>query len=270
VFTPVAGVPAAPPASGLVASAVRPNLDRWETGLAWSPERCGTEYRLVPVCDEPEIGYEASRPGAAYYQPVGAQFADECSTLGGPVDVDRVRRLVEAQTPFAIARELWTGELTQTDPYTVGGEQRTNAYLASPDADVVTGSGTDPVVAFGRLEQAALEATHGQPVMLHVPVMALGRLHDAFRNVGQQLVTHAGNVLVADAGYSGSGPAGQAPGAAVWAYATAPVAVLISPITLITDPDAVDRSTNTRTVSGSRVFAAAFDSCVHLATELTL
>jgi hypothetical protein len=100
--------------------------------------------------------------------------------------------------------------------------------------------------------------------------MALGRLNDAFRQVGPQLVTHAGNVLVGDAGYTGSGPAGQAPGTTVWAYATAPVAVLTSPVTFIDGAEAVDPTTNTRIVWGSRMFAATFDPCVHLATELTL
>jgi hypothetical protein len=166
--------------------------------------------------------------------------------------------------------ELWTGEPTQTPRTRSAGQQRTNAYLASPDADVVTGSGTDPVVAFGRLEQAALEASLGQPVMLHVPVMALGGLNDVFRQVGQQLVTQAGNVLVGDAGYTGSGPAVQQPGATGWAYATAPVAVLTSPVTFVDGAEAVDPTTNTRTVWGTRVFAATFDPCVHLATELSL
>jgi len=271
MFANVPGVPAAPPASGLVASAVRPTLDRWELGLAWIPERCGTEYRLVPVCDVPEVGYEGSRPGAAYYQPVGLQFADECSTLNGPADLDRVRRVVEAQTPYAIARELWTGDLGATDPYTPpGGVSQSNAYLASPDAEVVGTGPAAALVALGQLEQAALEASHGQPVMLHVPVAVSWQLAPSLFRVGQQLLTAAGNVVVADAGYPGSGPAGQQPGTTVWAYATAPVAVLTSPVTFIDGPAAVDHATNTRTVWGSRVFAATFDPCVHLATEITL
>jgi hypothetical protein len=56
----------------------------------------------------------------------------------------------------------------------------------------------------------------------------------------------------------------------VWAYATSPVTVLKSPLTVIEDPDAVDPATNTRTTWTSRVFAATFDPCVHLATEITL
>jgi hypothetical protein len=53
-------------------------------------------------------------------------------------------------------------------------------------------------------------------------------------------------------------------------YATAPVAVLISPITFIDGAEAIDATVNTRTVWGARQFAAVFDPCVHLATETTL
>jgi hypothetical protein len=141
--------------------------------------------------------------------------------------------------------------------------------VASLDATVVPAS-ADPVTAFGQLEQAALEASHGQPVMLHVPVAVSWQLALSLYRVGGQLLTPAGNVVVIDGGYTGSGPAGQAPGATVWAYATAPVAVLMSPITFIDGTEAVDRQTNNRTVWGSRVFAATFDPCVHLATEITL
>jgi hypothetical protein len=271
MFANAAGVPAAPPVSGLVASAgPPPTIDRWESGLAWIPERCATTYQLVPICDEPAVGYEAPRPGAAYYQPVGLRVADQCSTMGGPVDIERVRRVAEAQTPFAIARELWDGELTQTDPYDVGGQTVSNAYLASSDAEEVGTGAAEARVAIGRLEQAALESTHGQPVMLHVPILVLPQLHGYVRAVGQTLVTLAGNVLVADGGYPGTGPAGQAAGATVWAYATSPVQVLTSPLVVIEGDDAIDPSTNTRTVWAARVFAATFDPCVHLATEITL
>jgi hypothetical protein len=273
VFTNVAGVPAAPPTHGLVASAVRPDISRWEQGLAWVPERCATAYRLVPTCDVPAAGYEPPRPTAAYYQPMALQVADECSTMGGPVDEERVRRVAEAQFPFAVARELWEGDLSAADTFTVGGDTLSNAFLASADADVIGGSAGSPAIGFGRLEQSALEAAHGQPVMIHVPVRLLPQLASlgVFRHVGTTLITAAGNTLVADGGYTGTGPTGQAAGATVWAYATPPVAVLASAWVIdLDDRNNVDRSINTRTVWATRVFAATFDPCVHLATEITL
>ena len=275
MFTNVPGVPAAPPSTGLVASAVRPDIPRWESGLAWIPERCGTAYQLVPWCESPVTGFMPQHPGAAYYRPVGLRVADQCSTLNGPVDYTRIRRVAEAQTPFAIARELWTGTLSVTDSYPIGiaGTTMTNAHLASTDAITVGVSAASITVGFGRLEQAALEATHGQPVMIHIPVLLLPAVANAHvvRDNNGQLVTHAGNAVIADGGYPGTGPAGQAVGATAWMYATPPVSVLTTDLEVY-DNDAwtVDRDVNTRTVCATLLFAATFYPYVHLATEITI
>lgn len=275
MFTNVPGVPAAPPPTGLVASAVRPDILRWQSGLAWIPERCGTAYQLVPWCDTPQAGFVPEHPGAAYYRPVGLRIADQCSTLNGPVDYDRIKRVAEAQTPFAIARELWAGTIAATDTYPIGvaNTTTTNAYLASGDASTVGGSAATMTVGFGRLEQAALEATHGQPVMIHVPVLLLPQIATLYliRDAAGQLVTHAGNTVIADAGYPGTGPAGQTVGATAWIYATPPVSVLTTDLEIYeNDAWTVDRDVNTRTVWATRLFAATFDPCVHLATEITI
>ncbi len=275
LFTNVPGVPAAPPATGLIGSAIRPDLARWESGLAWIPERCATTYQLLPWCIAPVGTYTHPHPGAAYYRPVGLRFADECTTLNGPVDYARITRTAEAQTPFAIARELWTGATSLTDPYIIPktGATATNDYLASPAATIVGTGGASMAVAFGRLEQAALEASQGMPVMIHVPVRVLPQITSLYliREPGPTLITWAGNTVVADAGYPGTGPAGQAVAATAWMYATTPVAVLTSPL-VVDENDAwqVNRDTNTRTVWANRVFAATFDPCVHLATEITI
>jgi len=275
VFTNVPGVPAAPLSAGLVASAVRPDIPRWESGLAWIPERCASTYHLVPWCDVPTVSYDHPRPGAAYHRPVGLRIADECSTLNGPVDYDRVKRVAEAQTPFAVARELWDGAMTTADPYPLPltGGSNTNAHLDSADATIVGTGGATPLIGLGALEQAALEASHGQQVFIHVPPLLLPQFADSgyLRPVGDMLVTLAGNVVVADAGYPGTGPAAQAVGATAWIYATSPVAVLMTPLD-VEENDAwnVDRDVNTRTVWATRLFAATFDPCVHLASEITI
>lgn len=277
-----AGVPAAPPVSGLVAAAARPDTTspdwaKWELGVVWVQERAGIGWQLTPWCADPDPGsYDPPRPGAAYYRPVGVRFADECSTLDGPADDARIQRIAEASTPFAVARELWTGAGSLDEPYTIPGlsGEHTNMRLASPDADVITQpSGASPLLALGRLEQAALEESRGQQIALHVPVAALPLLHDAFRAVGGLLVTHAGNLLIADGGYPGTDPDGaaDATGATTWAYATTPPVVLMSPLDPIRDdPSRVDRTTNTRTTWTSRVIAAVVEPGVHLATELSL
>lgn len=272
MFTPTAGVPAAAPTSGLVAAARRPDITGWERGLAWVQERCGTTYQVVPYCADPDE-YDAPRPGAAYYQPVEVRFADECSTLGGPLDTERVRRVAEAQTPFAVARELWTGAGSAEQPYDLpsAGGASSNAYLASAEATTIGGSPAGARVGIGRLEQAAMEVAHGQQVYLHVPIVLLPQLDGYVTRVGSTLLTLAGNVIVADGGYLGTGPAGQAAGATVWGYATSPVVVLQSPLSaVVEDRDTVASRTNTRTAWTSRLIAATFDPCLHLATEFEI
>ncbi|MGH3991055.1 MAG: hypothetical protein ACRDSN_01165, partial [Pseudonocardiaceae bacterium] len=207
----------------------------------------------------------------AYHRPVGVRFADECSTMGAVLDTERLRRLADATTPFVVARELWTGTLGETAPFTVGGVSLTNKRLADADATVVGSGGAELLAGLGRLEQAAVEATRGQRVMLHLPVRMAAKLGDFARRVGADLLTRGDNLVVVDAGYPGTGPAGQVVGLTAWAYATAPVAVRVSALSMAVEPDqTTDRAKNTATAWASRVFAATFDPCAHLATEITL
>lgn len=257
-----------------MASAVRPPDDaaRWEDGIAWVPERCGADYQLITWCSpvDPDAYTEPRRSGA-YYRPVGARWAEECSTLGGAADVERLRRIADATTPYVIARELWLGEKGQDDDWTVQGVTYSNTYLASSDATTVGASAAALLTALARLEYAAADAAQGQQVMLHVPIMATGGLAEFVRRDGAQLLTRQDNIVVVDAGYPGTGPAGEAVGASAWAYATAPVMVRTSPLEVQLDPaQIVDRAINTVTVWAERVFAALFDPCVHFATEITL
>ena len=266
---------ASPPTTGLVASAHRPADDdtRWETGLAWVPERCGLGYQLLPLCTGAYPGaFTPDRGAAVYHHPVGVRFASECSTLDGELDTERLRRMAEATTPFVVARELWDGALGQTDPYTIRGQSRTNRRLAMTTGVTVIGSGGSELLAgLGRLEQAALEATRGQRVMLHIPVRMAAKLADFGRRVGSDFLTRLDNLIVPDAGYPGTGPAGQVVGATAWAYATPWAQVRISPLTVTTEPgQTVDRARNTVTAWAERVVAATFDPCAHFATEITL
>lgn len=274
MFEPVRGVLAAPPLTGLVASADRPpnTGERWEQGFSWIPERCGSIYQLVPWCsvDNP-ASYVPPRYGGTYYRPPGVRFADECSTLGGELDTDRLQRIAEATTPFVIARELWDGAMGQADSWVFRGVTYTNARLADPSATVVTGSSTTLQGGLAYLEQAAVEASRGQRIMIHLPTVATGDLAVYARREGPNLLTRQDNLIVVDAGYPGTGPAGQAVGATTWAYATSMVQVRISALEVITDPtQTVDRATNTVTAWAERVFAAVFDPCVHFAVQITL
>lgn len=274
MFEPVQGVLAAPPTTGLVVSADRPNDTdrRWEQGLSWIPEGCGIGYQLVPWCTtaNPDA-YTPDRPGAVYYRPPGVRFARQCTTLGGELDTEALRRLATATTPFVIARELWDGAIGQTDSWVIRGVTYTNQRLADPTATTVTPVATGLRDVLAALEHEAVDAARGQQVMIHLPTLASGSLLDYVRRVGSNLLTNQDNQVVIDAGYPGTGPNGEPVGATAWAYATTKVQVRTSPLEVIVAPSqTVNRATNTVTAWADRVFAATFDPCVHLAVEITL
>jgi hypothetical protein len=266
---------AAPPIMGLVVSAEHPPDDasvRWESGFGWIPERCGYSYQLLPWCsaDDPDP-FSGGARAPVYYRPPGVRFELECSTLGGALDTEALRRVAEATTPFVVARELWTGELGSTDTWTLGGTSYTNAALASADATTVTTSATSYSGLLAALEYAAAEANEGQQIMIHLPIMLSGPLAQYVDKIGSNLITRSGNLVVLDAGYPGTGPNGETVGATAWAYATSLVQVRTSPLQVIEDPrQTVDRATNTVTAWAERVFAATFDPCVHFAIEINL
>jgi hypothetical protein len=205
MFAEVQPAPAAPPATGLVASALRPNDTGWEAGLAWRPERCITHQEFTPC------GSIAGVPAApdsdvVYYVPPGFRVRDVCTTLDGLRDTARVQRQAAAITSFVVARELWLGTLTEAEPGTVNGSPYVNPYLADGNATDVTAP-ADLGTAIATLEQAAREAANGQQVFIHVPIAALGSViaTEGLRRVGNILYTATDAVVVADAGYPGTG-----------------------------------------------------------------
>lgn len=362
--------------ANLLASAVRTGdeaSNQWMDGIAWRSESCPT-YQGFNPCTELEAPTEFGGDGLHYYVPVAYRVLDECSVMSGTFDTERVRRLTEAVASFAVARELWTGELSKLDPYdTPAGTDQVNGYLASESATVLGDVG-DVWSAIAALEAAAGDAVRGQRVFIHGSVALIGLVSDKLERVGNELRTRTGAVVVADAGYPGTGPAvlgtsevqtvtitgaptggdwtltydgettaviawnavgptvaaalnalpnlagvtvsgpvggpyvvtfpavdgavvemtadgtgltgGVAPDVGVatttpgvdpvpaqageWLYATGPIAVRLGAVATETEPaSTVDRRTNTRSVWGSRMFAATFDRCAHFAIQVT-
>jgi hypothetical protein len=205
MFTEVQPVPAAAPTTGLVASAIRPaDGERWESGMAWRPERCVTTQGISPCGTVAGVPADPDVP-IVYYTPPGFRMRDFCTTLTRELDVARLQRQVNAVTSFEVARELWEGALTLAEPATVDGSPYTNPYLADGNATDVTAP-ADLDHALMTLEAAARAGmTHGMQVYLHVPVSFLNDHGNLYRRVGNQLLTATDGVIVADAGYTGRG-----------------------------------------------------------------
>lgn len=285
LFMPTSGAPAEPPTVSLVGTARRAddesNLD-WINGFAWRPERCIASTGYTPCGDAPLDEYNAgavSGDAAVYYAPPAFRVTDECpaSSGAGRELGARLRRQVDAATSFRVARELWTGLLTQADPFVApAGDQTMNPFLAAAGAVVVAGVHS-PANGIARLEEAARTKAHGQQVWLHVTtaVANLAQSGGIFRRVGNIMYTPTDAVVCTDAGYPGTAPGGAAPAADhAWAYATGPITVRLSPV-LVPDTnepaaEVFDHRRNRWVVTGERRFAATFDPCVLYAVQLAL
>lgn len=207
MFAPVDGPPARATGPNLVNSAIQPaDGARWQNGFAWRPETCINEQGFMP-CDPVGLPTDEVDNPVQYYEPPAFRVWDECTTLStGPTGLDeaRLRRQAEAVTSYEVAHELWTGELSSGSPATVGGVAHVNAFLADGGGTTVTVDG-DTANRLRQLEQAAKQAAKGQQVVLHLPIGYLPAM-DELRLVGDTLYTPLGSIVVADAGYPGTGP----------------------------------------------------------------
>jgi hypothetical protein len=211
VFAPVEPAPAAAPTYGtLVAAAITPqDGTRWQAGMAWRPERCPQGRTFDPCGSTFSDLVGGGGDGIVYYRPPAFRIEDRCSTRTGVLarDVGRVRRQAEGATSFMVARELESGAQSLAEPYdSPNGVDQHNAYLASPDATVIPGVWSLPE-AIGELEAATRAAQLGMDAFLHIPLMPLPlvSVFDLVRE-GALLRTMTGARIVADPGYTGTGP----------------------------------------------------------------
>lgn len=266
---------AAPPHSLIRAAVTNRDADEWERGLHYVPETCGG-YRALSDCTAEELdrGAEGGVADAVIYRPWDLQVQDPCASSFGYDEeavTARLQRAADAVESYAIARELWTGDLSQQEATALGGDAEPNLHLTlSPT--VVSAQPVSPKRALGLLQEAAGDAFHGQQVYLHVARAAEPFLPDLTK-VGNLLYTRLDNVVVADAGYPGTPPQGTAPADGVsWVYATGPVVVRHSPL-LMDDralASVIDTRTNTVRRTASKRVAATFDTCAYFAVPITL
>lgn len=276
---PVMAPPARPPLYGLIAVApewagdgdIRELADGW----TFQPEGCGVSGRLPVACEGNTTEMErGERPAVVEGTPVWLYAGDECTAAGYAQRdfLGRARRQLAATESYQLANELWTG--------TAVADNRSLAGDAA-ESDTVTTAASSEANAMGCLEAGLANALFGQQGMVHVTPQLLVHL------VGQQLVlrsgttwvTPMGHIVVADAGYDGSGPGGVAAAASQWAYATPMVQVRLGPV--MTTPDnlddargmavALDRSINDVVVWAGRLAGYRWVSeCAHVVAEVDL
>ncbi len=187
----------------------------------------------------------------------------------------RARRKLEALTPAAVERELWTAAIANLAGYD-------NPAFVDAGLATLVGSGTPLgfVTALGELEQAIADSTNvTSPVIIHaqprvVTAWASMNLVDMVPG-GTHLVTAAGTIVVPERGATGGSPGAISPAqtanrAYSWAYATGMVSVWLTAPVLVDPQESVIRSVNTIEVRAERSFVAAWNPCTLLAARVAL
>jgi hypothetical protein len=208
--------------------------------------------------------YGVGQSGTVYYQPPVLRVEDACPALNsdGPEEEARLRRQAEAVTSWTIARELWTGEHSDINPYdTPEAANQVNARLTAGLGVQEVAGVHEPAHALGALEQAARGqlGSLGMDVWIHMPITLVPLMQDALVQNGTGLFTKTGARIIADAGYPGTDPDDVAQAGALWMYATGPVEVRMSKVVVNQFPDQLHNQIYT---TADRFYAATFDPCV--------
>lgn len=254
-----------------------PDDNRWVSdGFIFKPEICASGGVLAVDC----FGNSAEMSDFAQPSQVdGSAFAiyaqDECSTFGFQARdyAARARRQLEADQSFHFAKELWTGAATGS-PSSITTPK--NRQLASSAATTITSAAITPAAAVACIENSAMNCGHNRRVMIHMrpQVLAALAVNGSVRREGNLWLTPSDNIIVSDAGYTGSAPgAPGTPGTtSQYIYATSYITVRLSPIEIIGGPDAtgIDRSVNTVTTWALRHAMFQWDECCHFAAQVDL
>lgn len=275
MFTIVAAPQPAPPFHSLVRAAVT-NLDGeagWERGLTYAPETLGG-YNALAACSAETVEHPLDDPpGVVDYEPWLLQVEHPCRSMtgyDGPAIDAELRRALDATESYAIARELWLGEVTR-QVETAGDRDRRNLSLTDGPEVLNAGTPLSPKRALGLLQQALGDSLRGGRAMIHTAREVEPQLTDLTRE-GNLLTTRLGNLVVADAGYTGTPPDGEVAADGVgWLYGTGMVVVRRGAVR-VDGPEAevVDLATNTPLRRIDRPVAATFDKTAHYAVAVTL
>jgi hypothetical protein len=277
----IPSVPADPPRYGVIPLLNRPEVPaelaaRFAMGWSFLAEGCDSSGTEPIVCGSTAELDDIPQAGPIIGQPVFLWAEDTCSAFGfRSRDWEgRVTRALAAHQSYDLAAELWDGAAALA-----GGLD--NPWYTQADIDVSAGTPLAVGKALGCLEEALGLNLKGSPGLVHFTPQALTQLVQlgAVWRDGAVWRSPMGNLVVADAGYSGNGPGGDVAGETQWAYATPMIQVYLSPVQVIPGSteqreamaQAMDISTNDVTVRAGRLAAAVWaNECVLAAAELDL
>lgn len=259
---------------------------RWIDGFQFLPEDC-TGGHIVDPC---QLGAGAdtadarSVPGDVVgpIQPYIIEASDTASTWHPePYRLARAQRKLLAVQSRVMEAEFWSGTKAASQGWT------NNQYLTNPTGLTVlpvpgAGSAFGLVDGLAALEQAIVDGSAWERGVIHADPRLVS--HWTYANMVSArggppgtLMTQLGTIVVAGAGYPGTGPG--APPESVnpihlsWAFVTPPPQIRLGQITLNqTDEDSytVDRQANDRTIRVSRFAACTFSPCFRAAALVNM
>lgn len=273
--TPVTAPPAQAPRYGLLVAApvVQGPLAEWANGFQFLPEQCSGGGRAAITClGDTEMVEPDSNPDDAVGDPFLIWAGDECRTVGyASRNLEaRARRMLEAIQSYEVANELWTGSLR--DSTSAGTYPMDNLVLTDATSDTLTDGPTSEVAALGCLEYALGVSTRGARGMVHMTTQLLTHLvaEGVVVRDGNLWVTPTGNIVVADAGYDGSGPGGVLATTSQWMYGTEMIQLRLAAVEIAQGDigQALDRSVDRLAYTAQRLVAYQWSGCAHAAVEV--
>jgi hypothetical protein len=245
---------------------LRTGADRWEAGVSFEQLDCGPAGGIggwdcdpaAPVAGLPkDLGPNGGGFGAA--TPFVVYGHATCSPIGYSIasaNADAQAHLL-AREEAAVEHALWTGDLGNVPSLAVGATD-----LGGP---------IDTVSGISLLEDFIAEH-YGSLGVIHLSRgLALTAIADSAiqaNGAGTRLFTNVGTPVVAGAGYPGSGPAAEPPGAGKsWAYASPALFGYRSDVFSPGDP-VIDTAQNILTALAERSYLVGFDDCGVAAIEI--
>lgn len=256
---------------GLLSQAL-PLPDGWERGgVAFLDANCLLPTVMGP-CPELDDLKPTDRAESAEFRPVTLIQAVECSTMGG-LDVSGISQDELARTaPFALARELLTGEASARDS---SPTQANPSLVGAAFAGNLGAAFTSVAAALACLEQNLADDNAGRGGVILAPIgfatMALAE-RVLWRD-GARWRTVNGTPVMISGGFDGRAPVEDpatqaAPDAGDPLYAYATTAVWAGTGTTATYAD-VDRAVNTANARTEQIGLAAFSTCAVFAAAST-
>lgn len=256
------------PRTGLLSAipnVVPADMHVFADGASWAPIGVPAAGSTVVVCGSTAGRTAPANPDARDAGPLVAWSAYACATIGVPDDERdaRASARLEAGLSAAIAGEWASGA--------VGAGVSGSPLTLAENSDVVTLTAGTVAAGFRAVDGVLTRrlGNVGGLIAVVPEVLDVIRSANLVDRAGDQWVTPNGNLVVADGGFTGDGPADPATASTSWIHGVdIPTILLGSAFTVSDAASTVDRGTNDRTVWAARPFIIEWDATVHVAVEV--